>query len=72
MVFAVIGTTLLTYFLNLWALNHAKSHQVALFIYVQPVVASAAAWFWLNEMITVRTVLSSLLIFLGIVLARGK
>jgi drug/metabolite transporter (DMT)-like permease len=69
MLFAVLGGTLLTYFLNFWALAHAKSSSVALFIYVQPIVASALAWFWFGEVVTLRTVLSILLIFGGLVLA---
>ncbi|MEN9724312.1 MAG: hypothetical protein RJB38_2298 [Pseudomonadota bacterium] len=67
--FAVVGTTLLTYFLNFWALAHAKSSSVALYIYVQPVVTSAIAWSFLGEQITVRTLLSALLIFVGMLVA---
>jgi drug/metabolite transporter (DMT)-like permease len=70
--FAVIGTTLLTYFLNFWALAHAKSSSVALYIYLQPVVASAVAYFFFGEQVTLRTVVSALLIFLGMLLARAR
>ncbi len=74
MAFNILGATVLTYFLNAWALAHAKSSQVALYIYLQPVVASAVAWIWMGETITARTVLSSALIFLGLLLAlqRGR
>lgn len=71
-IFAVLGATLMTYFLNFWALAHAKSSQVALFIYLQPVVASLIAWIWLGEVITLRTVMASGCIFVGLVLAIGK
>jgi drug/metabolite transporter (DMT)-like permease len=70
--FAVIGTTLLTYFLNFWALAHAESSSVALYIYLQPVVASAVAYFFLGEQLTLRTVVSAVLIFLGMLLARAR
>jgi len=68
MVFAVLGGTLLTYFLNFWALAYAKSTSVAIFIYLQPIVAAALAFFWLGQPITGRTLTSALLIFLGLLL----
>ena len=68
-IFAVLGTTLLTYFLNFWALAKSKSSSVALYIYLQPVVAAAVAYLFLDEEITVRTVASASLIFLGMLMA---
>ncbi|MBI3534049.1 MAG: DMT family transporter [Deltaproteobacteria bacterium] len=62
----------MTYFLNFWALAHAKSTHVAIFIYLQPVVASAVGWLWFHEIITLRTVLSSVLIFLGLLISISK
>jgi len=69
MLFAVLGATLMTYFLNFWALAHAKASQVAVFTYLQPLVASIIAWHWLGETITTRTIVASLFIFAGLVLA---
>jgi len=69
MVFAVVGGTLLTYFLNNWALAHTQSSHVALFIYIQPVVATVFAWMWKSEPITMRTIISCCLIFLGVYFA---
>lgn len=66
--FGIFGATLATYFLNFWALAHAKPSSVAIFIYIQPVVASLLAWAWHGELITLRTTLSSLLIFTGVLL----
>lgn len=68
MIFGILGATLLTYFLNFWALAYAKASSVAIFIYLQPVVAAALAWFWRGETITLRTIVSSLLIFVGVLL----
>jgi drug/metabolite transporter (DMT)-like permease len=68
MAFAIIGGTLLTYFLNFWALAHARSSSVALFIYVQPIVATLLAWFWMGQVPTLRTAISSFLIFIGMLL----
>lgn len=69
MVFAIVGGTLLTYFLNIWTLAHAKSTSVAIFIYLQPVIASTLAWLWFGEVVTARTAFSSLMIFAGVLLA---
>jgi len=71
--FAVVGATVLTYFLNAWALTYANPVHVSLGIYIQPVIAALLAWSMFDEKITVRTALSSLLIFVGLflVLVRG-
>lgn len=68
MAFAIFGGTLTTYFLNNWALAYTKSSSVAIFIYLQPVVASVLAYFVLGEIVSLRTVLACVLIFLGVVL----
>jgi len=68
MIFGILGATLLTYLLNTWALARAKSSAVALFIYLQPVVASTLAWYYFDETITPRTIGSCVLIFLGVML----
>ena len=71
MLFSILGATLTTYFLNVWTLSYVKSSQVAIFIYLQPVVGALFAWFWLSEIPTSRTFISSGLIFLGMLLALG-
>ncbi|HLD98768.1 MAG TPA: DMT family transporter [Bdellovibrionota bacterium] len=68
MAFGVIGATLLTYFLNFWALAYANASSVAIFIYLQPIVAAALAWLWFGDSVTLRTTLASLLIFAGVLL----
>ena len=68
MAFAIVGGTLLTYFLNFWALAHARSSSVALFIYFQPIVACLLAWGWMGQTPTLRTACSSALIFVGMLL----
>lgn len=71
MLFSVIGATLLTYFLNNWALIHVESGKLSLFIYLQPVVASGFAFIFLGEIINLRIILSCLLIVLGFMFALG-
>jgi drug/metabolite transporter (DMT)-like permease len=70
--FAIVGTTLLTYFLNFWALAHARSSSVALFIYLQPPIAAAIAFFWMGEPITLRALVSSAMIFVGMLLGMNR
>lgn len=72
MAFVILGSTLLAYFLNLWALARTRSSSVALFIYIQPVIASLLAWLWFGEVITFRTVAASLLIFVGMLLGISR
>ncbi|HTL11177.1 MAG TPA: DMT family transporter [Bdellovibrionota bacterium] len=67
-IFAIVGGTLMTYFLSNWALAHTHSTQVALFVYIQPVVAALFAWAWMGQPITPRMVASSGLVFVGVFL----
>lgn len=64
--YSILGATLLTYFLNNWALKRAASGNVAIFIYLQPIVAGIIGVTFLGEVISVRTLLCSLLILLGL------
>lgn len=70
--FTIIGATLFTYFLNNWALAWAKSSHVAIFIYLQPVITSIIAWSWRGEQATWRSILSTMLIFMGLLMAISK
>lgn len=75
--FTIIGATLITYFLNNWALKRAPSGNVALFIYLQPVIAGLIGWYFLDETITLRMVICSMLIMSGLIFSimpnlRGK
>jgi drug/metabolite transporter (DMT)-like permease len=67
--FSIIGGTILTYFLNNWALSYTRSSSVALFIYTQPVVASLLAWAWHGQLISGRSAAAMVLIFIGMLLA---
>jgi drug/metabolite transporter (DMT)-like permease len=65
----VVFPTALAYFLNNWALRRVRSSVVALFIYLQPILASVLSVTLLHEPVTVRLVVSSVLIFLGVLFA---
>lgn len=65
----VIFPTVVAYFLNFWALARVQSSHVALFIYLQPIVAASLSVALLGEVITARLVVSSALVFLGVLFA---
>jgi drug/metabolite transporter (DMT)-like permease len=67
-VFSIVGATVITYFLNNWCLKRIESSKVALFIYIQPVVTAIVAYFTIGELITMRAIVASLVIFSGILL----
>jgi drug/metabolite transporter (DMT)-like permease len=67
--FIVAGPTIATYFLNAWALTRIDSSQVAVFVYLQPVIAAALSAAFLGEAITPRLYASAALIFAGLFLA---
>lgn len=69
--FSIIGGTLITYFLNNWTLTYSTSSSVAIFIYLQPIVAATLAWFWFDQIVTLRTIFASLIILLGVLLVLG-
>ncbi len=70
--FSIFGATLLTYFLNNWALKRAPSGNVAIFIYLQPVVAGIIGYVFLKEVITMRVIICSLLILTGLLFSISK
>lgn len=67
--YAVGVGTLAAYFLNFWALKYARASQVALFIYLQPIIASSIAYMLYGETISARVAVSSALIFSGMITA---
>jgi drug/metabolite transporter (DMT)-like permease len=71
----VVFPTVLTYFLNYWALARVDSSLVALFIYLQPIIAAALSAALLAEPVTGRLLVSSLFVFAGVYVAtqvRGR
>lgn len=72
MLFVVLGGTLSTYFLSVWSLAQAPSSSVAIFVYFQPIVAAFLTWLMSGEVPERRTLFSSVIIFLGVVLVIFK
>jgi drug/metabolite transporter (DMT)-like permease len=67
--FVVLGPTIGAYGLNAFALRHADASLVAVYVTLQPVLATLASWLWLEEVPTARVILSSPVIVAGVLLA---
>ena len=64
MVYVIVAATVVTYFLNLWAVKRAQATRVALYIFLQPVVATVLSVVLLAEPVTWRLVAAGLLVAL--------
>jgi drug/metabolite transporter (DMT)-like permease len=67
--FIVVFATVLTYFLNYWALARVESSLVALFIYIQPLVATALSAAVLGERPEPHVLAGGALVFAGVYLS---
>ena len=67
--FIVLFPTVGAYWLTYWALARVESSTVALFVYLQPVIAATLSAIVLGERPTVRVVLGAALVFLGVYVA---
>lgn len=70
--YIIVLPTAGAYFLNGWALARVPPSTVAVYIYLQPIIAFAVAPFVLGESLTVNTVLASLLIFAGVLVVTRR
>ena len=68
MAYAALGATVLAYFLNLWALKRTDSSRVALYIFLQPVIAALLGIWWLGDAVTPRFVVATVLVFAALAL----
>lgn len=72
LVFVVLGTTVLAYLLNAWALSYVESSTVGVYMYLQPVLAAVVAVGLKEDTLELREVLYSLIIMLGVYLVSKK
>ena len=68
MVYVVLGATVVTYFLNLWAVKRVQATRVALYIFLQPVLAAVLGVAFRGEEVTARVVMATALVFLALLL----
>ncbi len=65
----VLGPTVGAYFLNQWALSRVESSRVALFIYLQFLMAAPLSYFFLSESLSWRLLPAAALVFAGVALS---
>ena len=68
----VLGPTVGTYALNVWALRRVESSRVALFVYLQFVLAAPLSAWLLDEPLSLRLIPAAALVFLGVALTRRR
>ena len=64
--YIILVPTVVAYYLNAWALGRVAPSVVAIYIYLQPLIAFAVAPFVLGESLNSRTWLAAALIFAGV------
>ena len=72
MVYVIIGATVVTYFLNLWAVKRVQATRVALYIFLQPVIAAILGVVFRGEDITARFLVATALVFSALLLRDGS
>jgi drug/metabolite transporter (DMT)-like permease len=71
MLYVILGATVVTYFLNLWAVKRALATRVALYIFLQPVIAAILGVMIRGEDITPRFLTATALVFTALFLRDG-
>lgn len=66
MIYNIFGATMLTYFLNSWTLKRVSASSVAVFVYMQPVIAVLYVWLVQGEPPSLRTLVAVACIFVGV------
>jgi len=66
LIYIVLLPTVAAYYLNAWALTRVRPSTVAIYIYLQPLIAFGFAPLVLGEKWNSRTLIASLLIFAGV------
>jgi drug/metabolite transporter (DMT)-like permease len=72
MVYAILGATVATYFLNMWAVKRVQATRVALYVFLQPVLAATLGVMLRGEQVTARFLVATALVFLALLLRDGR
>jgi drug/metabolite transporter (DMT)-like permease len=70
--YVIVLPTAVAYFLNAWALARVPPSTVAVYIYLQPLFAFTLAPLILGESLGARAIISSLLIFAGVIVVTRR
>ena len=68
MAYVVLGATVGTYFLNLWAIKRTQASRVAIYIFLQPLLAVVLGVVFRGEEVTLRFLAATALVFVALVL----
>ncbi len=68
MIYVILGATVVTYFLNLWAVKRVLATRVAIFIFLQPLIATTLGVVFRGEELTVRFGLAAALVLSALLL----
>jgi len=71
MIYVILGATVVTYFLNLWAVKRVQATRVALYIFLQPVIAAILGVVFRGEDLTPRFLTATALVFTALLLRDG-
>ena len=72
LIYVVVCTTFMTYFLNGFALSRLTSAEVAVFVYLQPIIGVVFALLSKSDSLSLTIIISSILIFTGLYLTTKK
>ncbi len=72
MAFVVVGTTFLTYLLNVYALKTLSPTTIGAFVYLQPLIGIMFALYTGNDAIDIIKILATILVFSGVYLVTQK
>lgn len=72
MIFVVVGTTFLTYFLNIFALQYLNASTIGVFIYLQPLLGILFAIFMGSDYLNLLKIVAAILIFIGVYLVTKR
>lgn len=72
MVYVVVGTTFLTYLLNVYALQYLKASTIGAFIYLQPLIGILFAVFTEADSLSLLTIIAALFVFTGVYLVSQR
>ena len=67
--YMAIGISVIAYVLWYWVLKHIEASRMAVFHNIQPVIASAMAYFWLGEPLGAPFVMGGLIVLAGVIIA---
>ncbi len=70
--YAIIGVTVIVYFLNVWTLVKVDSSVVGAFIYLQPIFATLTAILFFEEVFLLKHLLAAVFVFWGVWLVTKK